>query len=124
MKKALQLFTAILFIGIVALQTGFAQPCYEVGTTIGSTAPQLKNNIGFCPTPAQATTVCDCPAGYVAVGYTGLEGNTYGAMVLSQFSLRCKQLNDDGTLGASVVVTCSNGTAAGNNTDGPVDAAH
>ncbi|MBK7410139.1 MAG: IPTL-CTERM sorting domain-containing protein [Saprospirales bacterium] len=70
-----------------------------------------------------ATTICDCPTGYIAVGYQGLEGNMYGAMVLSQFSLRCKQLNPDGTLGNTIVVTCSDGTASGNTPDGPIDAA-
>lgn len=122
MTKILTLLTAMLFLSLASFQTATAQ-CYELGTTVGQLSPLLKNNIAFCPTPAQATNVCDCPAGFVAVGYQGIEGNSYGPMVLSQFSLRCKQLNSDGTLGAAVTVTCSNGLATGNSADGPVDAA-
>lgn len=124
MKTFLRLFAISMLLGMISLQTGFSQSgCYELGTTIGTFTPVIKTPAGPCPTPAQATTICDCPTGYVAVGYQGLEGNMYGPMVLSQFSLRCKQLNPDGTLGATVVVTCSNGTASGNTPDGPIDAA-
>ncbi len=122
MKKLLLRFAAVTMLFVAINPSSFSQ-CYEVGTTIGSLTPILKNPIGFCPGVAQIADVCDCPAGFVAVGYEGEEGNVYGAMVLSQFSLRCKQLNPDGTLGASVTVTCSNGVANGNTPDGPVDAA-
>lgn len=108
--------------GLFFLQSGHAQ-CYQLGTTVGQMTPVLKNPIAFCPTPAQAGAVCDCPPGYVAVGYEGIEGNVYGPMVLSQFKLRCKQLNTNGTLGAAVTVTCSNGTSTLGTPDGPVDAA-
>ncbi|MCB0530985.1 MAG: hypothetical protein H6574_15020 [Lewinellaceae bacterium] len=120
-----KLFTSIALCfaaGLFFVQSGHAQ-CYQLGTTIGQLSPILKNPIGFCPAPAQTGTVCDCPAGYVAVGYEGIEGNVYGPMVLSQFKLRCKQLNPDGTLGATVMVTCSNGTSTDGTPDGPVDAA-
>lgn len=124
MEKLLQSIGLASTLALFALQWGGAQPCYQLGATVGQLSPILKSTpAGVCPTPAQASSVCDCPAGYVAVGYEGQEGNSYGPMVLSQFKLRCRQLNTDGTLGGTVVVTCSNGTAAGNVPDGPVDAA-
>ncbi|MBK9337386.1 MAG: hypothetical protein IPM98_12730 [Lewinellaceae bacterium] len=115
-------YVALCFVaGLFALQAGHAQ-CYQLGATVGQLSPVLKTPIAFCPAPAQVGAVCDCPPGYVAVGYEGLEGNVYGGMVLSQFKLRCKQLNPDGTLGAAVTVTCSNGTSMLGTPDGPVDA--
>ncbi|MCB0517514.1 MAG: IPTL-CTERM sorting domain-containing protein [Lewinellaceae bacterium] len=122
MKRILTPVVATLLLGLASLQSGFAQ-CYELGTTVGQLSPILKNPIGFCPGIAQLGAVCDCPAGFVAVGYEGLEGNVYGGMVLSQFKLRCKQLNSNGTLGAAVTVTCSNGTSTVGTLDGPIDAA-
>lgn len=122
MKRLTTQFILCIALLTVAFQTSFAQ-CYELGTATGQLSPVLKTTTnGFCPSTAQPTGNCDCPAGFVAVGYEGLEGNVYGAMVLSQFKLRCKQLNADGTLGASVTVTCANGTNVGNTSDGPVDA--
>ena len=124
MKTSLRFLVITMLLGFVSIHAALSQAgCYELGTTIGTLTPVLKTPSGPCPTPAQATTICDCPAGYIAVGYQGLEGNMYGPMVLSQFSLRCKQLNPNGTLGSTVIVTCSNGTASGNTPDGPIDAA-
>lgn len=122
MKRNSTLLGLFLLLAFLPLQSAFTQ-CYELGSTIGQLSPVLKNPISFCPGTAQIAAVCDCPPGFVAVGYEGEEGNVYGPMVLSQFSLRCRQFNSDGTLGASVTVTCSNGTANGNTFDGPVDAA-
>ena len=122
MKKLLQLAVAILFIGLASYSTGFAQVCYELGTTIGSTTPVLKSSGSPCGPAAVPTGNCDCPTGYIAVGYEGQAGNQWGPPVLSQFSLRCKQLNSDGTLGTTILVTCSNGTDIGNTFVGPVDA--
>ncbi len=122
--KRNKIFTQIalcLVAGLYFTQSGHAQ-CYELGTTVGQLSPVLKNPISFCPATAQAGAVCDCPPGYVAVGYEGIEGNVYGTMVLSQFKLRCKQLNPDGSLGTTVMVTCSNGTSTLGTPDGPVDA--
>ncbi len=97
--------------------------CFTVGAATGNLAPVLKGVGGVCGPAAVETDICDCPIGYVAVGYEGIAGNPWGPLVLNQFSLRCKQLNQDGTLGAAVTVTCSNGTAVNNNTlVGPVDA--
>lgn len=122
MNKQIYIKAALsLVLGLFFLKSSFAQ-CYELGSTTGQLSPVLKNPIAFCPTPASLGTVCDCPAGFVAVGYEGIEGNVYGGMVLSQFKLRCKQLNTDGTLGAAVQVTCSNGTSTLGTPDGPVDA--
>ncbi len=98
-------------------------PCYTIGEATGSLTPVLKAVSGVCGPAAVATSICDCPVGYVAVGYEGIAGNPWGSQVLNQFSLRCKELNQDGTLGTTVMVTCSNGTAINNNTAvGPVDA--
>lgn len=77
---------------------------------------------GFCSTDPPVANTCDCPPGYVVVGYEGEKGNSYGPNVISNFSLRCKKLNGNGTLGNTVIVTCSNGSLSGI-PDGPVDAA-
>jgi hypothetical protein len=122
MKRILSRAAFTLILGLMAIQVNYAQ-CYQLGSPVGQLSPVLKNPIAFCPGIAQAGAVCDCPPGFVATGYSGQEGNVYGAMVLSQFSLRCRQLNSNGTLGATVMVTCSNGTASGATPDGPVDAA-
>ena len=122
MKRNPTFLIAFLLLGFLPFQSVFSQ-CYELGGPVGQLSPVLKNPIPFCPATAQLAAVCDCPPGFVVVGYEGEEGNVYGPMVLSQFSLRCKQLNPDGTLGGTVMVTCSNGTANGNTPDGPVDAA-
>ncbi len=57
---------------------------------------------------AQPTSICDCPAGYVAIGYEGMVGG-----LIDQMSLRCAQLNLDGTLGTQIELTCSTGTSGG-----------
>jgi hypothetical protein len=113
------------FMGCVhySIGGGGGGPCYTVGAATGSLPPVLKSTGSPCGPAAVPTGTCDCPTGYVAVGYEGIAGNAWGSQVLNQFKLRCKQLNPDGTLGASVTVTCSNGTAVNNNTAvGPVDA--
>ena len=122
MKKNSTLLIAFLLLSLLPLHSVLSQ-CYELGTPVGQLSPVLKNPIGFCPGNAQIDVVCDCPAGYVAVGYEGEEGNVYGGMVLSNFRLRCRELNANGTLGTTIQVTCNNGTAPGNTPDGPVDAA-
>lgn len=122
MKRQQLFFVLLLGIGLMFSSTAGAQT-YSLGTPVGELTPILKSNAAFCATPAQAIAVCDCPAGYVAVGYQGVEGNGYGPMVLSQFQLRCRQLNPDGTLGATVDVTCANGSEPGDTPNGPVDAA-
>ena len=97
--------------------------CFTIGGASGELTPVLKAVSGVCGPAAVPTDVCDCPTGYVVVGYEGLQGNPWGPMVLDQFSLRCKELNQNGSLGNTVIVTCSNGTAVNNNTPaGPVDA--
>jgi hypothetical protein len=122
--KNIRLFNALLLcFGLLFSQGLTAQTCVQLGSPVGELSPLLKSTPGVCPTPAQAISVCDCPTGFVATGYIGEEGNGYGAEVISNFTLRCRQLNTDGTLGATVMMTCANGTAAGNTTDGPVDAA-
>ncbi|MEO1260623.1 MAG: IPTL-CTERM sorting domain-containing protein [Bacteroidota bacterium] len=122
MKRKSTFFIAFLLLGFLSFQTAYSQ-CFELGSPVGELTPVLKNPIGFCPGIAEPADVCDCPTGFVAVGYEGEEGNVYGAMVLSNFTLRCKELLPDGSLGPMVEVTCANGTAAGNTPDGPIDAA-
>jgi hypothetical protein len=47
---------------------------------------------------------CDCPTGSVAVGYEGFAG-----CITDNFRLICRELNQDGTLGAATAVTCFSG---------------
>ncbi len=121
MKRNPTFLIAFLLLGLFPLQSAFSQ-CYELGTPVGQLSPLLKTVGGVCGPAAVSNGDCDCPAGYVAVGYEGFEGNQWGGMVISQFSLRCRELNSNGTLGATVMVTCANGNFAGNTPDGPVDA--
>jgi plastocyanin len=99
------MFACILFClqGIffpVISQTTFTLPAQVKGTG-GSP----------CPGAPVIQPACNCPTGYVAVGYTATHINAYGDVV-SNFKLNCQKLNSDGTLGVSTTVTCSNGTMA------------
>ena len=94
---------------------GGGSGCVTVGGAIGNLSPVLKGSSGFCPTPPQVDVICDCPVGYIAVGYSGLQGNEYGSGAVGEFTLHCKELLSNGTLGASIVQTCSNGTNVANN---------
>lgn len=76
-------------------------------------AAQTKGVSGICPNPATPITMCNCPTGSVAVGYSADYGNGYGGGVISKFKLNCRAVNPDGTFGAATSVTCLNGTAAG-----------
>ena len=122
MKNFFTTIALLLLFGAFAAQHAHAQ-CYELTGPVGQLSPVLKNPIAFCPGVAQLAAVCDCPAGFVVTGYEGQKNNVYGANVLSQFRLRCRQLNPDGSLGAAVMLTCTNGTATAPTPDGPVDAA-
>lgn len=122
MKNLFRLSIALMLLWSASF-TGANAQCVELGTPVGQLASELKAVGGVCGPAAVSTGACDCPTGFVAVGYEGFEGNQWGGMVISQFSLRCRELNSDGSLGASVSVTCSNGNVAGNTPDGPVDAA-
>ena len=59
-------------------------------------------------------TVCDCPPGYVAVGYQGRLG-----AIIDQLQLACKQLNVNGTLGSTIIYTSPNGSSNGGGAVGP-----
>ena len=122
MKKLLLSFSLAFVLGLFAFQTGFAQTCVELGSPVEQLSEIVKSTAPVCGPAAVQIEVCDCPAGFVAVGYSGTEGNQWGAMVLSTFMLRCRALNSDGTLGATVEVTCTNGSVDGNTIDGPIDA--
>ena len=80
------------------------------GTATPSGATSFLNSLNA----AGSQITCDCPAGYVAVGYTGRTGSW-----MDQAQLACKQLNPDGTLGTVVVYTSSNGTSTGGGPNGP-----
>ena len=99
--------------------TGGSTSSVMVGNTINQLDDVLKSQAGFCPTAAVSTNTCDCPTGFVAVGYSGLVGNSYGNVV-SQFSLHCKEVMPNGDLGTAVTVTCSNGTLTAGTNSGPL----
>jgi hypothetical protein len=83
---------------------------YFVGAATGTTAYQNGNLITGTP------YACDCPVGYVAVGYQGKTG-----ALIDSYVLRCRQVNADGTLGTTVTVTSPNGISTGGNAVGPFD---
>lgn len=56
---------------------------------------------------AGTTVVCDCPTGYVAVGYRGGSGAW-----MDRLDIICKKLNADGSLGTTVTYTNSVGATA------------
>ena len=108
-----------LEVGGAASGTGGGSSNVQVGNTINQLPAELKSNAGFCPTTPVSTGVCDCPTGFVAVGYSGITGNSYGN-VISQFSLQCKEVLPNGDLGTAVTVTCSNGTLTTGTASGPL----
>ena len=95
----------LLFLSLFIWQgTMTAQPyIYSVSTSIATLNPPQLGGFGGPPGPAGT---CDCPSGYVAVGY-----DVDAASWIRAFRLICKELNSDGTLGAVTINTCSNGPA-------------
>ncbi len=71
-------------------------------TTIGSAAGVLPNQNSGSPVP---NISCNCPTGYVAVGYEGFQG-----CIVDEFRLICRQVMPNGTLGGAIVNTCSSGS--------------
>ncbi|APG60345.1 LamG domain-containing protein [Christiangramia salexigens] len=71
---------------------------YSVGPVAGKLEPQ---NSLSTTTPVD----CDCPEGYVAVGYEGASG-----WILDDFRLVCKEVLADGGLGTETVETCFSGS--------------
>jgi hypothetical protein len=74
----------------------------RVGPIAGQTAP--LNGVSATGT----NVTCDCPPGYVAVGYQGRTGSW-----MDNFQLLCKQLMPDGTLGNQVVASQAAGGVGG-----------
>jgi hypothetical protein len=70
---------------------------YSVGSVAGTLPTQNSASI-------VTSQSCNCPTGYVAVGYEGFAG-----CITDNFRLICKELNPDGTLGAAIAVTCFSG---------------
>lgn len=86
-------------------------------TLVGSadvTTPTGMTGFASAGAAGGTVTTCDCPSGYVAVGY---EGNTGSWM--DHFTLLCKKLNRDGTLGTTTIATATNGTSYGGGYNGP-----
>ncbi|MHA6279521.1 T9SS type B sorting domain-containing protein [Salinimicrobium sp. CAU 1759] len=71
---------------------------FSVGTVAGELEPQ---NSSSTDTPVD----CNCPEGYVAVGYEGATG-----WILDDFRLVCKEVLPDGSLGTETVETCFSGS--------------
>lgn len=65
---------------------------------------------GVCPNPATAGPMCNCPDGYVVVGYEGWYNNGYGGHVISSFRLKCREVMPDGNFGSNTAVTCYSGS--------------
>jgi hypothetical protein len=72
---------------------------------------------GDSPTP---TAVCDCPSGYVVTGYEGLVSTNYGGLI-GEFTLICRELLANGSLGSTSLMTCSNGNANTSTMLGPFE---
>ena len=77
---------------------------YTVGPVAGQLEPQNSAS-------TTAAVDCDCPEGYVAVGYEGSSG-----WILDDFRLMCKEVLADGSLGTEIIETCFSGsqTSLGN----------
>ncbi|SFN70175.1 LamG-like jellyroll fold domain-containing protein [Salegentibacter flavus] len=76
--------------------------------TVGPVAGQLEPQNSLSTT---TTVDCDCPEGYVTVGYEGSSG-----WILDDFRLMCKEVLADGSLGTEIIETCFSGsqTSLGN----------
>ncbi len=83
---------------------------YSIGPVSGTTSAQNGNGA------SGGTANCDCPTGYVVVGYEGRAGGWF-----DNFRLRCRQVNPNGSLGATVTVTCNNGQSNGGGAVGPFE---
>ena len=90
------------------------------GVELGAVS-QLPSDIisSVCGPVATAATICDCPDGYVATGVEGLESTDFGGLV-GEFNIICRQLLPSGNLGATSMVTCTNGTANTTTVMGPI----
>ncbi|MEM6771910.1 MAG: hypothetical protein AAF597_15115, partial [Bacteroidota bacterium] len=58
---------------------------------------------------------CDCPPGYVVVGYEGNMG-----FIVDNMNLICAELLPDGSLGTDLVNTCMSGTSTGGTPTGDI----
>ncbi len=71
---------------------------YFVGPIAGQFEPQNSSSIS-------AAQDCDCPEGFVAVGYEG-----YSGWIVDDFRLICKEVLADGNLGTETIETCFSGS--------------
>jgi sugar lactone lactonase YvrE len=96
----------------------FVNPLSALSFCAGDSVVLLANNrvkmfIGTTPFftstgRTDATVPCNCPTGYVAVGYSGGTG-----VILDGVSLICKPLDRFGILGSTTVTTTRNGGGGG-----------
>ncbi|MBL7923735.1 MAG: HYR domain-containing protein [Bacteroidia bacterium] len=82
---------------------------YSVGSVAGSLP--FQGSVAVAPVPIGT---CNCPPGFVAVGFSARAGS-----FVDQINLECRELLSNGTLGATVVSTCTNGTSGGGIPYGP-----
>lgn len=71
---------------------------------IGAPTPTLSNRVGNV---ADTLYSCDCPPGYVAVGFEAASGG-----LIDRFRLSCKPLSRSGVLGATAVFATPNAGAS------------
>ena len=102
MKHSLHSNAKILALIIFLFVTKAQAQTYSLGTT--STGSLIGN------TGTEST--CDCPTGYVAVGYTG-----GSAAWMDRFQLICAKLNSDGTIGTSLSYATAVGAVPGASND-------
>jgi hypothetical protein len=89
-------------ITVILDENGTSNISSASSTSIGSAAGVLPNQNSGSPVP---NISCNCPTGYVAVGYEGFQG-----CIVDEFRLICRQVMSNGTLGESIVSTCSSGS--------------
>jgi hypothetical protein len=89
-------------ITVILDENGTSNISSASSTSIGPAAGVLPNQNSGSPVP---NISCNCPTGYVAVGYEGFQG-----CIVDEFRLICRQVMSNGTLGESIVSTCSSGS--------------
>ncbi|QBZ98730.1 nidogen-like domain-containing protein [Flavobacterium sangjuense] len=90
--------------------------CDGGSVTLTADFPYPSSNTTFMNSPSGGGTPvdCKCPAGYVAVGYTGYTGSW-----MDKIQLACKKLNSNGTLNPNIVYTSALGIGGGGGPNGP-----
>ncbi len=92
----------LLALFLILFTTKAQSQTYSLGTT------STGDLIGY----TGKETTCDCPTGYVSVGYTG-----GGVAWMDRFQLICAKLNSDGTVGKSYTYATAVGPVPGASND-------